>query len=142
MPIGSHPYQREKMAVRRDHTTSRPAQTFYEVAERFDGFAALRVAPKTGRTHQIRVHLAAVGYPVLCDKLYGGRAEITRGEIRRDPADHQILLNRQSLHARRLKLRHPVSGEILAFEAPLPGDLETLLSELRQFRSSPRRTNG
>jgi 23S rRNA pseudouridine1911/1915/1917 synthase len=135
MPIGSHPYQREKMAIRRDHTTSRPAQTFYEVVERFDGFAALRVAPKTGRTHQIRVHLAAVGYPVLCDKLYGGRSEITRGEIRRDPADHQVLLNRQALHARRLMLRHPVSGELLVFEAPLADDLETLLAELRRFRT-------
>ena len=135
MPIGSHPYQREKMAIRREHTTSRPAQTFYEVAERFDGFAALRVLPKTGRTHQIRVHLSAISCPVVCDKQYGGRSEITRGEIRRDPDDHQVLLNRQALHARRLKLRHPVSGEQLTFEAPLAADLEIVLNELRQFRS-------
>ena len=83
LPIGDHPYQREKMAIRRDHVTSRAAQTKYEVVERFDGFAAMRVTPKTGRTHQIRVHLSAIGYSVLCDKQYGGRAEITRGEISR-----------------------------------------------------------
>ena len=74
LPVGAHPHQREKMAIRRDHATSRAAQTFYEVVERFDGFAAIRVLPKTGRTHQIRLHLASIGCPVLCDRLYGGRA--------------------------------------------------------------------
>ena len=68
LPIGVHPYQREKMAIRRDHPTSRPAQTFYEVVERFNGFAAMKILPKTGRTHQIRVHLHHIGYPVLCDR--------------------------------------------------------------------------
>jgi 23S rRNA pseudouridine1911/1915/1917 synthase len=140
MPIGAHPYQRDKMAIRREHTTSRPAQTFYEVVERFDCFAALRVAPKTGRTHQIRVHLASVACPVLCDKQYGGRSEITRGEIRRDPTDHEILLRRQALHARRLKLKHPVSGEWLNFEAPLASDLEKVLTELRQYRPSRKKS--
>src|SRR5215472_13058923 len=96
LPIGIHPYQREKMAVRRDHPTARPAQTFYEVIERFDGFAAVRVLPKTGRTHQIRVHLNAIGCPVLCDRHYGGRAQLTRGELRGDPSDTQIILERQA----------------------------------------------
>ena len=79
-PIGFHPHQREKMAIRRDDLDSRPAQTFYEVLERFAGFAALRLVPKTGRTHQIRVHLHHIACPVLCDKQYAGRAAITRGE--------------------------------------------------------------
>jgi 23S rRNA pseudouridine1911/1915/1917 synthase len=139
MPIGAHPYQREKMAIRRDHPSSRPAQTFYEVAERFDGFAALRVAPKTGRTHQIRVHLTAVGCPVLCDKQYGGRSQVTRGEIRRDLNDRDMLLDRQALHAQRLKLRHPVSGEPLELEAPISADLEAVLAELRQYRQTSRK---
>src|SRR5690606_24609333 len=99
-PIGVHPYQREKMAIRRDHPSVRPAQTFFEVAERFDGFATVRVMPKTGRTHQIRVHLTYVDCSVLCDKQYSGRSEIRRGEIRRDSGDLEILLARQALHAR------------------------------------------
>jgi 23S rRNA pseudouridine1911/1915/1917 synthase len=140
LPIGAHPYQREKMAIRRDHVTSRPAQTKYEVVERFDGFAAVRVTPKTGRTHQIRVHLAAIGCPVLCDKQYGGRAEITRGEVRRRPDDHEMLLARQALHARRLSLRHPTTGAALEFEAPVPGNLSDLLAELRTFRAPATRS--
>ncbi len=135
LPVGAHPYQREKMAIRRDHTTSRAAQSFYEVIERFDGFAALRVLPKTGRTHQIRLHLASIGCPVLCDRLYGGRATITRGELSRDPSDTEVILGRQALHARRLKLRHPTSGETVEFMAPLPADIETVLAALRQFRA-------
>jgi 23S rRNA pseudouridine1911/1915/1917 synthase len=134
LPIGSHPFHRERMAIRRDHESSRPAQTMYEVTERFDGFSALQVLPKTGRTHQIRVHLASIGRPVLCDKQYGGRAEISVGEIRRELENREVLLNRQALHARRLSLDHPVTGERLTFEAPLPADLERLLVELREYR--------
>ncbi len=134
LPVGAHPYQREKMAIRRDHTTSREAQSFYEVAERFDGFAEIKVLPKTGRTHQIRLHLASIGCPVLCDRLYGGRATITRGEISRDASDTEPLLERQALHARRLKIIHPTTGESLEFVAPLPADLEAVLQALRQYR--------
>ena len=83
LPVGAHPYHREKMAIRHDHATSRTAQTFYEVVERFDGFSAIKALPKTGRTHQIRLHLASIGCPVLCDRLYGGRSQITRGELSR-----------------------------------------------------------
>jgi 23S rRNA pseudouridine1911/1915/1917 synthase len=137
--IGVHPYQREKMAIRAAHRSARDARTFYEVEERFDGLAAVKVFPKTGRTHQVRLHLAHIGCPVLCDRLYGGRARITRGEIRRQPDDDQVLLSRQALHARRLRLRHPVSDEPIQFESPLPEDLVRLLAELRQHRALPRR---
>ena len=137
-PIGAHPYHREKMAIRRDHSTSRPAQTFYEVLERFDGFSALRVLPKTGRTHQIRLHLSSIGCNVLCDRLYGGRSQITRGEIRRDTSDERVLLDRQALHARRLKLQHPTSGQFLEFTAPIPADIQSVLDELRQCRPCAR----
>lgn len=135
LPVGLHPHHREKMAVRRDHASSRHAQTFYEVAQRFDGFSAIFARPKTGRTHQIRLHLANIGCPVLCDRLYGGRAVITRGEITRDASDATELLNRQALHARRLRILHPTTGEPIEFTAPLPSDIEAVLAALRQFRA-------
>ena len=133
-PIGFHPHEREKMAIRRDHPQSRTAESFYEVIERFDGFAAVTILPKTGRTHQIRVHLGHIGCPVLCDRQYGGRAQITRGELRRDPDDALVLLDRQALHARRLKIAHPATGKLLELEAPLPADMQAVLEELRQSR--------
>ncbi|MEX2558960.1 MAG: pseudouridine synthase, partial [Pirellulales bacterium] len=139
LPIGLHPYQREKMAVRRGDPGSRPAQSFYEVIERFDGFAHLRIMPKTGRTHQIRVHLAAIGCPVLCDRAYGGRARIARGEIRRDPADGLLLLDRQALHAATLQLEHPQTGAALEISAPLPDDLRNVLAELARYRAIGRK---
>jgi 23S rRNA pseudouridine1911/1915/1917 synthase len=143
-PIGVHPHQREKMAIRSGHTTSREATTFYEVVERFPGFAAVKVLPKTGRTHQIRVHLAHVGCPVLCDKLYGGHTKITRGELRKrgqrsaaraqQSNDDEVILDRQALHARRIKLAHPATGDPIEFIAPLPADLNEVLAELRHSK--------
>jgi 23S rRNA pseudouridine1911/1915/1917 synthase len=134
-PIGFHPHQREKMAIRRDDPASRPAVSFYEVLERFDGFAAVRIVPKTGRTHQIRVHLASIGCPVLCDRQYGGRAMLTRGELGRDPRDETVLLDRQALHARRLVIAHPDTGAAMEFIAPMPADLAGTLAALREFRA-------
>jgi 23S rRNA pseudouridine1911/1915/1917 synthase len=135
-PIGVHPHQREKMAIRAGHSTSREAATFYEVLERFAGFAAVKVLPKTGRTHQIRVHLAHIGCPVLCDKLYGGRTEIKRSElIRGNHDDNTVVLARQALHAQRIKLAHPATGEPIEFTAPLPADLASVLHELRAAKS-------
>jgi 23S rRNA pseudouridine1911/1915/1917 synthase len=130
-PIGIHPYQREKMAIRRDHATSRPAQTYYEVVEWFAGFAAVKVLPKTGRTHQIRVHLAHIGCPVLCDKLYSGRDRITRGDLTGNRDDREVSLSRQALHAARLALAHPATESRLEFKAPLAMDMANVLHLLR-----------
>ncbi len=135
-PIGFHPRVREKMAIRHDDVESRPAQTFYEVAERFQGFAAVKLQPKTGRTHQIRVHLHHIGCPVLCDRQYGHRSAITRGEIRRHSSDEFVLLDRQALHARHLRFQHPFTGETLEIEAPLPADIQATLEELRKYRAT------
>lgn len=133
-PLGVHPYQREKMAIRDGHSTSRDAETFWEVTERFTGFAALKVMPKTGRTHQIRVHLAHIGHPVLCDRLYSGRSEITRGEIGgAGQPQGEVVLARVALHARRLEVRHPASGEPIVFEAPLAEDIRQTLEVLRKL---------
>ena len=140
-PIANHPSHREKMALLANHSTSRPAQTFYEVAERFRGFALVRCFPKTGRTHQIRLHLESIRCPVLCDKLYGGRALLTLEELRNmtrvkhlAPAASPAVavLDRQALHANVLRVTHPTTGEPLEFRAELPADLERVLMLLRE----------
>ena len=139
-PIGPHPYQRDKMAIRKDHPESRDAETFYEVVERFRGFCLVKLHPKTGRTHQIRVHLDYIGSPVLCDRLYAGHARITRGEIRRrqlhglppEPGDDQVVLERQALHAHRIAFEHPISGAQLELVSPLPADMLLTLGLLRE----------
>ncbi len=138
-PIGHHPYQRDKMAIRSGHESSRNAETMYEIAERFQGFCFLKVYPKTGRTHQIRVHLAHIGIPILCDRLYAGHARITKGQLVRrqflgepaQPGDDEVLLERQALHAHRLQFAHPITGEPLAFVAPIPDDFQRTLETLR-----------
>lgn len=134
-PIGVHPYQREKMAIRDGHSTSREAVSIYEVAERFNGFALMRLFPKTGRTHQIRVHLAHAGSPVLCDRLYSGRARVTHGDFTGDRTDQDVLLDRQALHARKISFNHPVSDERITVTAPLREDLERTLEVIRANRS-------
>jgi len=123
------------MAIRRHDPLARHAQTLYRVIERFRGFALVSAHPKTGRTHQIRVHLAHIGCPVLCDRYYGGRACLTRGEIRGQAADETVILSRQALHAWRIAFTHPGTNQRLEVEAPLPPDLMTVLEELRQYRS-------
>jgi 23S rRNA pseudouridine1911/1915/1917 synthase len=136
LPIGIHPYQRERMAVRRDHSTSREAVTRYEVLERFPGAALVQVTPKTGRTHQIRVHLAAIGCPVLSDGLYSGRTQIEPSFLGLPPGP--ALLERQALHAARLCLDHPETKRRLEFAAPLPADMQRLLDAFRA-REAPCR---
>lgn len=136
-PCGQH---REKMAIRPGHPLAKEAQTFYEVVERFDGYTAVRAMPKTGRTHQIRVHLAHVGNPIICDRLYASRVQITVGEIRHRREDDQILLARQALHARRLKIAQPMTKQMLEFVAEIPSDMQGVLDELRAYRSLPSPT--
>lgn len=135
VPIGAHPQHREKMAVRAGHATSRAACTFVEVEQRFRGFLSFRVFPKTGRTHQIRVHLSHIGCPIVCDPLYTGHRLITRGELVHGKPDEEVVLDRLGLHARRLSLRHPRTGALLEFEAPLPDALRAFLTSLETYRA-------
>jgi 23S rRNA pseudouridine1911/1915/1917 synthase len=127
-PIGRHRSARTRMAVRGD---GREAVTHYRIEERLGPFTLLRVQLETGRTHQIRVHLAHVGLPVVGDPVYGGRLR----QPARAPAAVQAALRtfrRQALHAQCLQLQHPVSGRRQRFEAPLPPDFAALLALLRE----------
>ncbi|MFQ5673607.1 MAG: RluA family pseudouridine synthase [Nitrospinales bacterium] len=112
--IGRHKVHRKKMSA----GGGREALTGYEVVERFEGYSYLRLFPKTGRTHQIRVHLASIGHPVLGDKLYGGKASAGLRKI-----------SRHALHARRLTLLHPSSSRPMVFDSPLPEDMALFLKK-------------
>lgn len=123
-PIGRHATQRVKMAV--VPRGGRPAVTHYEVLKVLGGFSLLRLTLDTGRTHQIRVHMAHLGHPVAADPTYGKRRPGLRGRTSRQ----EIALDRPFLHAYRLEFTHPRSGAPLAFEIPLPPDLERVLNGL------------
>ncbi len=107
--------------------------------ERFRGFTLVKVQPRTGRTHQIRVHLLHVGCPVLADKIYGGRASMKLSDLAPDtPATEDVaLIERQALHAYRLRFKHPRTEQWIEAEAPLPPDIRRTLEALRVHR--PRR---
>jgi 23S rRNA pseudouridine1911/1915/1917 synthase len=126
-PIGRHRTQRTRMAVRAD---GRPSVTHYRVLERFRGHTLLKVVLDTGRTHQIRVHLAHAGYPVAGDPVYGSRRRLI---AHCSPRLEQQLrgFTRQALHAARLSLTHPTTGRELSFEAPLPQDMRRLVAALQ-----------
>jgi len=122
-PIGRDPTNRRRMAV---VESGRYAMSHFRVVERWLGAELLEVALETGRTHQIRVHLAHVGHPVVGDALYGaGWERGIGGRAHRWAQMFNKRVSRQFLHAWRLSFRHPVSGEMLRFEAPLPEDLSS-----------------
>ena len=133
-PINRHPKQRQKMAVL---PGGRPAVTHFEVLERFAFTSLLEVRLDTGRTHQIRVHLHYLGFPVFGDPLYGGRNQSRgiRAEFRRPAAALLARMDRQALHAWRLAFAHPHSGQALDFQAPLPNDLAALIAAARCQRN-------
>jgi 23S rRNA pseudouridine1911/1915/1917 synthase len=127
-PIGRDPVHRQRMSVRAPR--GREARTSWRIQERFDGAALLRVRIHTGRTHQIRVHLASIGHPVAGDPLYGGtRAASSR---RREAREVLASLERPALHAARLAFTHPATGERREFTAPLPPDLVEVVDRLRE----------
>ncbi len=137
--IKMHPHDRLRMIVSSD-ADAKHSLSYYEVLERFRGFTLVKVQPRTGRTHQIRVHLLHVGCPVLADKIYGSRDQFKLSDaVASTPAsEDQVLINRQALHAFRLRFRHPRTEQWIEAEAPLPNDMRTLLDALRLHR--PYRT--
>jgi 23S rRNA pseudouridine1911/1915/1917 synthase len=124
-PIGRHPHERKRMSVH--SRRGRPAVTRWTVLERFHGATLLRVHPETGRTHQIRVHLAAIGHPVVGDPVYGVRR---RGGAAAGPL---ATFPRQALHAEEIRFRLPTGGTPIAIKSPLPPDLDQLVAALRQL---------
>ena len=131
-PLGVHPTAREKYAIRPD--TGKEAITFYEVLESFRGFALLKMSPKTGRTHQIRVHLSYIKHPIVADDMYGGKLVYPWQLADTEPAVQEPLLGRVALHAFSLEFKHPTTEKIVQFEAPLPQDMQKLLDALREHR--------
>ncbi len=123
-PIGRHPKDRIKMAV---VGTGKPAVTHYRVLEHLSGHTLVECRLETGRTHQIRVHMAHIGHPLAADPVYGGRPKLQAPEI-------QLALDdfaRQALHAKKLSLVHPSSGKTMTWKSSLPEDFENLLAALR-----------
>lgn len=124
-PIGRHPVARTKMAV---VETGKPAVTHYEVLEQFAGHTLIKCRLETGRTHQIRVHMHARGFPLAGDPVYGGKPVKMAPDLR----DAIRSFGRQALHATRLGLIHPVTKEFMEWEVDMPEDMEHLLEVLRE----------
>jgi len=120
MPVTRSPHNRKLMTARTGQ--GRESLTVVEPLERFDAATLVRVTPRTGRTHQIRVHLSAIGHPVVADEQYGGRSMQHRPNFG---------MSRQALHASRLGFNHPKTGDWVQFEAPLPEDMRASLETLR-----------
>ena len=127
-PIGRHPQDRKRMAV---VSSGKPAVTHYRLLERFAAHTHIQCKLESGRTHQIRVHMTHVRHPLVGDPAYGGRLRLPKGtteELRQALA----AFSRQALHARRLTLEHPETGETLSWEVPLPEDMVQLIEALRK----------
>ncbi|CAI8212583.1 MAG: Ribosomal large subunit pseudouridine synthase D [Glaciecola sp. HTCC2999] len=126
-PIGRHPTKRTSMAVR---ATGKEATTHYRIKEKFRAHTHLRLKLESGRTHQIRVHMAHIRHPLVGDQLYGGRPRMPKAA---SEAFMQSLRNfkRQALHAAQLSFAHPISEDWLTFNAPLPDDFVQLLADVR-----------
>lgn len=127
-PISRHPTKRTHMAV---FPTGKPAVTHYRIVEKYRLHTRLRLRLETGRTHQIRVHMAHISHPLLGDPLYGGRPRPPKGateefmQVLRD-------FNRQALHAAMLRLSHPITGQLMEWHAPIPEDMQALIKVLQE----------
>lgn len=127
-PIGRHPRQRVKMAV--TPFGGKEAVTHYRVLKRLDAFTHIRLKLETGRTHQIRVHMAHIGYPLVGDSTYAGRFKVPKG-LDREFIEYLRSFPRQALHAAQLGLTHPRTGEFMQWQVELPKDFSDLLNSLK-----------
>jgi len=129
--IGRHPIERKRMSIKTKK--GRRALTIWKVLEEFGDFTLLEIHPKTGRTHQIRVHLSSIGHPLLGDPIYGRKK---RSWVTDDPILNQLISNmgRQALHSLSLEFNHPRTGERIKFISPLPWEMKEVLEYLRSKR--------
>ncbi len=127
-PVGRHRVHRTRMAV---NDAGRPAATRYRVERRFRAHSLLRLALESGRTHQIRVHMAHIDHPLVGDPVYGGRLRLPAG-AGTELTERLRAFKRQALHAEQLKLRHPVSEQAMHWQSPLPPDMRELLAALEE----------
>jgi 23S rRNA pseudouridine1911/1915/1917 synthase len=132
-PLGVHPKIREKYSIRPE--TGKEAVTFYEVVEAFRGFSLIHCKPRTGRTHQIRVHLSHLKHPIVADDMYGGKLVYPWQLADAEPAVEEPVIGRCALHAWTLEFTHPTTEQRVRFEAPLPADMQHLLDLLRRHRA-------
>jgi 23S rRNA pseudouridine1911/1915/1917 synthase len=131
-PLGIHPKAREKYAVRPE--IGKEAITFYQVVESFRGFSLLEMTPKTGRTHQIRVHLSYIKHPIVADDMYGGKLVYPWQLQDTEQEAQEPAIKRVALHAFSLEFKHPTTEKQVKFEAPFPNDMQNLLEMLRKYR--------
>ncbi|MCF6148449.1 MAG: RluA family pseudouridine synthase [Candidatus Kuenenia sp.] len=134
MPIGRHKADRQKMAVRRD--IGKSAVSVYEVIERFRGYTLVKIMPKTGRTHQIRVHMQAIGHPIVADAMYSKQDSCYHADLlgMERPLDEEPIIDRQALHAHRIEFFHPVLDKQMAFQVDLTEDVASLVKALQKLR--------
>jgi 23S rRNA pseudouridine955/2504/2580 synthase/23S rRNA pseudouridine1911/1915/1917 synthase len=140
LPIGPHPQRPGMMAIQRHH--GKAALTRYTAIERFRGYTLLDVRPRTGRSHQIRVHAQAIGHPLAIDPLYGSSEPLLLSALKpsyrpKAGTEEHPLMTRLTLHAQALQLMHPTRGEMLTWVAPLPKDFAAVLRNLRRYRRLP-----
>jgi 23S rRNA pseudouridine1911/1915/1917 synthase len=130
-PIGRDPKDRVKQAVL---MSGKEATTHYRAIDRFKSHTHVKAILETGRTHQIRVHLSHVGHSLIGDPMYGGRVRFPK-KASEELKEALLNFKRQALHSKKLTLTHPISGELMSWKAPLPGDMVRLLDALKKFDS-------
>lgn len=133
VPIGTHPTSRIKYAAQPE--TGKESITYYQVLEQFRGYSLLEVDIKTGRTHQIRVHLSHIKHPVVADDMYGGKLVYPWQLKDTESTPEDPIIARVALHAYSIEFQHPTTEQMVRFEAPFPPDMQNLLDSLREYRS-------